>query len=108
METSWSLPLEKDLFYLNVYGTKGNASLNPFRINKKIDEQFMDLTPSQTESSLGLFKKSYQNELKSFIGAVRGLNPIFSPAQEALSRMKVIDAMYLSASKKSEVSIKQT
>jgi predicted dehydrogenase len=108
METSWSIPLEKDLFYFNVYGTKGSATLNPFRINKRIsDEQFMDLTPAQTESALNLFKKSYQNELKSFIGAVRGLNPVFSPAAEALSRMKVIDAMYQSAAKKSEVSIRQ-
>jgi predicted dehydrogenase len=106
METSWSLPLEKDLFYLNIYGTKGSASLNPFRINKKLEEQFMDLTPSQTESALSLFKKSYMNELKSFIGAVRGLNPVFSPAAEALSRMKVIDAMYQSAAKNSEVNIK--
>jgi predicted dehydrogenase len=108
METSWSIPLEKDLFYFNVYGTKGSASLNPFRINKKIDEQFMDLTPAQTESAMTLFKKSYLNELKSFIGAVRGLNPVFSPATEALSRMKVIDAMYHSAEKKSEVNIRQT
>lgn len=107
METSWSLPLEKDLFYFNVFGTKGNASLNPFRINKKIDDQFMDLTPSQTESVVSLFKKSYLNELKSFIGAVRGLNPVFSPADEALSRMKVIDAMYQSAAKMTEVRIKQ-
>ncbi len=108
METSWSIPLEKDLFYFNVYGTKGSASLNPFRINKKIDEQFMDLTPAQTESAVTLFKKSYLNELKSFIGAVRGLNPVFSPASEALSRMRVIDAMYQSAEKKSEVNIRQT
>ncbi len=106
METSWSLPLEKDLFYLNIYGTKGSASLNPFRINKKMEDQFMDLTPSQTETSLSLFKKSYMNELKSFIGAVRGLNPVVSPAAEALSRMKVIDAMYQSAAKNTEVKLK--
>ena len=105
IETSWSLPLEKDLFYLNVYGTKGNAFLNPFRIKKKIEEQFIDLTPSQTESPLNLFRKSYLNELKSFIGAVRGLNPIFSSGDEALSRMKVVDAMYQSAAKKLEIKI---
>ncbi len=105
LETSWSLPLEKDIFYLTVYGSKGNASLNPFRVSKKIDENFVDLTPSQVENSLTLFKKSYQNELKSFIGAVRGLNPVFSSGDEALSRMKVIDAMYESAAKKSEIKI---
>ncbi len=105
LESSWSLPLEKDTFYVSVYGTRGSASLNPFRIYKKIDEQFIDLTPTQSENALTLFKKSYLNELKSFIGAVRGLNPVFSSGDEALSRMKVIDAMYTSAKQNSEIKI---
>jgi predicted dehydrogenase len=105
LETSWSIPLEKDVFYLTVYGTKGNASLNPFRVTKKIEENFVDLTPSHVENPLTLFKKSYQNELKSFIGAVRDLNPVFSSGDEALSRMKVIDAMYKSSEQKSEIKI---
>jgi len=105
IETSWSLQVEKDIFNLMVYGTKGTASINPFRIYKKIDEQFIDLTPPQTESALTAFKKSYQNELKSFIGAVRGLNPVFSSGDEALSRMKVVDAMYQSAKQRTEIKI---
>jgi predicted dehydrogenase len=105
IETSWSLPVEKDIFYLYVYGTKGYASLNPFRIYKKIEEQFIDLTPSHTESTFAAFKKSFMNELKSFIGAVRGLNPVFSSGDEALSRMKVIDAVYQSARQRTEIKI---
>lgn len=103
IETSWSLQVEKDVFYLNVYGAKGTASLNPFRIYKRMDAQFIDLTPSQSESPVSAFKKSYLNELKSFIGAVRGLNPVFSSGEEALSRMKIVDAMYKSAKEKSEI-----
>jgi predicted dehydrogenase len=103
IETSWSLQVEKDVFYLNVYGTKGTASLNPFRIYKRMDAQFIDLTPSQSESPVSAFKKSYLNELKSFIGAVRGLSPVFSSGEEALSRMKIVDAMYKSAKEKSEI-----
>jgi len=105
IENSWSMQVEKDIFNLIVYGTKGTASLNPFRVYKKLEEQFIDLTPSQTESALSAFKKSYQNELKSFIGAVRGLNPIVSSGDEALSRMKVVDAMYQSAKQKTEIKI---
>ncbi|MFO7446977.1 MAG: Gfo/Idh/MocA family oxidoreductase, partial [Ignavibacteriaceae bacterium] len=103
LEASWSLPLEKDTFYLNLYCTKGFASLNPFRVYRKIEEQVLDLTPSQSESALSLFKKSYLNELKSFIGAVKGLHPVFSSGEEAISRMKVIEAMYQSAAQKTEV-----
>jgi len=105
IETSWSMPVEKDIFSLTVFGTKGTASVNPFSIYKKINEQFIDLTPSQTENALTAFKKSYQNELKSFVGAVRGLNPVFASGDEALSRMKVVDAMYQSAKQKSEIKI---
>jgi predicted dehydrogenase len=105
IENSWSMQVEKDIFNLIVYGTKGTASLNPFRVYKKLEEQFIDLTPSQTESALSAFKKSYQNELKSFIGAARGLNPIVSSGDEALSRMKVVDAMYQSAKQKTEIKI---
>lgn len=104
-EASWSLPVENDKFYLNIYGTKGTASLNPFRISKRIDDQVIDLTPAQSESSLDLFRKSYQNELKSFIGAVKGLNPAFSTGDEALQRMKVVEAMYKSASENKEINI---
>ena len=91
---------------MNIYGTKGYASLNPFRVSKKIEDQTMDLTPSQLESPLTLFKKSYLNELKTFIGAVRGLNPVFSSGEEALSRMQIIDAMYKSALQNKEIVFK--
>ncbi len=105
LETSWSLLVEKDYFYVNVYGTGGYASLNPLKIYKKIGDQVMDLSPSQRDSALTLFKKSYMNELKSFIGAVNGLNPVFSSADEALSRLKIIEAMYKSSSTNLEIKI---
>lgn len=105
IETSWSLPLEKDYFNLTVYCKKGNASLNPFRVWKNVENQFIDLTPSQSNNPVNLFKKSYLNELKSFVGAVKGLNPVFSSGEEALQRMKIIDSMYKSAKLKTEVKI---
>ena len=105
LETSWSLLVEKDYFFVNVYGKGGTASLNPLKVYKKIGDQIMDLSPSQKDSALTLFKKSYLNELKSFIGAVKGLNPVFSSGDEALSRLKVMEAMYKSSSTHSEIKI---
>lgn len=105
IESSWSLPVDKDQFYVTVHGTKGTASLSPFKIYKRIDDQFIDLTPAQSEKSTDLFKKSYQNELKSFIGAVRGLNPIASKGDDSLKRMKILEAIYLSSSEKKEISL---
>jgi len=103
METSWSLNSEKDAFYLDIYGNKGNASLNPLRVFKKINDQQIDMTPSGSDNYLSLFKKSYLNELKHFLGAVQGVNPLFSPAEESVPRMKIIDSMYQSAQIKKEI-----
>ena len=103
LESSWSLPVEKDHFYLYLFGTKGSYSSNPFRVYKKMEENYMDLTPSQSDSPSVLFKKSYMNELKSFIGAVKGFNPVFSPGEESMQRMKIIEAIYKSASENAEV-----
>lgn len=105
MEVSWSLPVEKDHFFLDVYGTKGSFSSNPFRLYKKVENDYINLTPTQVDNPTILFKKSYLNELKSFIGAIKGLNPVFSPGEEAMQRMKIIEAMYLSADKKQEIKL---
>jgi predicted dehydrogenase len=105
MEVSWSLPVEKDHFFLEVYGTRGSFSINPFRIYKKVENDYINLTPTQVDSPTVLFKKSYLNELKSFIGAIKGLNPVFSPGEEAMQRMKIIEAMYESAEKKHEIKL---
>jgi predicted dehydrogenase len=105
LEASWSMPLEKDNFSMIIYGPKGSASLNPLKVSKKIGNQYVNMVPLSYRNPKGLFKKSYFNELKSFIGAIRDLNPVFSSGEEALQRMKVIEAMYKSARTKSEIKI---
>ena len=106
LETSWSLPMEKDSSYFTIYGTNGYATLNPFRVFKKYEDEYIEVGSSQTESSAVLFQKSYLNELKSFIGAIRGTNPVVSTGAESLERLKIIEAMYKSSAQKKEVSIK--
>jgi len=105
LEVSWSLPVEKDHFFLDVFGTKGSFSSNPFRLYKKVQNDYINLTPTQVDNPTVLFKKSYLNELKSFVGAIKGLNPVFSPGEEALQRMRIIEAMYESANKKHEIKL---
>ena len=105
IETSWNLPVEKDNLQISVYGSNGSVTTTPLHLYKKVDNQFIDLKPSMSDSPSQLFKKSYFNELKSFIGAVRGLNPLFSPAERALERLKIIETMYQSAKKNQEIKI---
>lgn len=105
LEVSWSMPTDKDHFFLSVFGTKGSLTLNPLHVYKRINNEILDLTPAQVDNSTALFKKSYLNELKSFVGAVKGFNPVLSPADEALERMKIIEAMYQSAGKDQEIKL---
>jgi predicted dehydrogenase len=105
IETSWALPVEKDEFKLSIFGSKGSVTTSPLHLYKKVEDKFVDLKPNLSDTPSQLFNKSYLNELKSFIGAVRGLNPLFSTGERAVERLKVIEGMYRSAKKNQEIKI---
>ena len=105
IEASWNMAEEKDSFFAHVYGTKGSIGINPFKLIKLLDDEQIDLGSTFTESPTEAFKKSYLNELKSFIGAVKGLNPVFSSGEEALQLLKIAESMYSSAKKDQEIKI---
>ncbi|MBI4810412.1 MAG: Gfo/Idh/MocA family oxidoreductase [Ignavibacteriales bacterium] len=106
METSWSFPCAQDFFYCDLFGSEGSAMINPLRINKQLHGNLVNVSPVKIESPLHLFKKSYENELKHFVGAARGLHTIISTGEEAVQRMKVVEAIYQSAAKGKEIIIK--
>jgi predicted dehydrogenase len=104
LELSWSLMRPDDLYYCNVYGKKGSAYINPFKVIKQESEGFSTYTmDSSTRSKLTQYTKSYEAEIKHFVNAVLDLIPITSTADEAVTRMKVIEAMYASAKEQTEV-----
>lgn len=107
LEASWSLYSEKDSFTLTAFGTEGTAHLNPLRAYKRIEATHIDYTSTSGANDKNLFKKSYENELKHFIGAVKGNNPFLSSIDEALTRMKILQAIYQSAENNSEILIKE-
>lgn len=107
LEASWSWSGEKDDFFLELYGTKGNAELNPLKVFKRAENSFLDLGTTKNDNSVNLFKRSYLNELKHFIGAIKGMNPLISPASESLSRMKIVESIYQSAQLQKEIHFKQ-
>jgi len=105
IETSWALPVDQDLFRISVFGSKGSVTTSPLHIYKRVDKQFVDLKPNMNQNSSTLFQNSYRNELKSFIGAIKGLNPLFSSGERAVERLKIVDAMYRSAKKNQEIKL---
>jgi predicted dehydrogenase len=105
VEASWSLQTESDFFYCELFGTEGSARVNPLRINKQMHGNLVNVTPLKTDTPQNMYKRSYESELKHFVGAVRGLHPAISTAEEAVKRMKVVDAIYKSAEKRKEVKL---
>lgn len=105
IETGWNFEVDHDLLFCNVYGKDGFARVYPLRFHKKIQNNLVNVTPERVGSLEDIYKRSYQNELKHFIGAVQDLFPITSTAEEAVERMQIIDAIYKSAKQKKEVTL---
>lgn len=103
IETSWSFNSLTDFFYCDLYGTEGSATINPLRINKHLHGSLVNVTPAKIETPANLHKKSYENELRHFVGAVRGLHPVVSTGEEAVKRMAIVEAIYQSAKKGKEI-----
>lgn len=106
IEASWSFDSETDFFYCDCFGTEGGGSLNPFRILKRMHGNLVNVAPVSHETPQTLYWKSYDNELRHWVGALRGLHPVVSTGEEALHRMKIVDAIYDSAKKGKSVVVK--
>jgi predicted dehydrogenase len=97
VEASWSFESTSDFFYCDCFGTDGSGSLNPFRIVKRMHDNLVNVAPASLETPQSLYRKSYENELKHWIGSLRGLHPVISTGEEAVHRMKIVDMIYRSA-----------
>ncbi|MCF8262776.1 MAG: Gfo/Idh/MocA family oxidoreductase [Melioribacteraceae bacterium] len=105
-ETSWTLHSEEDTFRLTAYGTKGTAHLNPLRAYHRSESGKIDYTNARTSNLKNLFMKSYENELKHFIGSVVNNTTPISSCKDALSRMQMLENIYQSAEEKREIHFK--
>jgi len=106
IELSWALQAAQDFFYCEFFGSEGSAMINPLRIHKQLHGNLVNVTPAKAETPFNLYKKSYENELKHFVGAARGLHAVISTGDEAIQRMKVVEAIYLSAQKGKEITLR--
>ncbi len=108
IEVSWSMNVDDDFFYCNLFGKNGSARLNPLRLSKMLHGNLVNMTPAKVEKPQSLFKRSYENEIRHFIGAARGVHPVISTGVEALQRMTIVEAIYESARQGKEIGIKES
>jgi predicted dehydrogenase len=102
VEVSWTLIHEKDLTYLNVFGTEGAALLHPLRIHKLMLGNPVNITP-RLRSVGNPFRVSYDLQAGHFIECIRKGKRPFTSAEDAVQIARIIDAAYDSSRQKREV-----
>lgn len=105
LEVGWTLLTPHDKLYLDVFGTKGGAVLNPLRVIKATKEGLINITPQLDETPTYRYKLSYKDELRHFVQCLREDKPMLSSGAESMERMRVLEAMYQSAKLGKEVKL---
>ncbi len=104
LEVNWNLREKADRVYVQIYGSKGGAMLNPLQIHKSIQGVLVNVTPSIEKRNY--YKASYQAEIDHFIECIQKRKKPHTSGREALTVLKILDAMYESAASGREVEIK--
>jgi predicted dehydrogenase len=102
LEVTWNLLEPKDHTYLQIYGSKGGANLQPLKIHKAMHGELVNVTPA-LERRRSLYKDSYGREIDHFVECIQKKRAPLTTGEEALSVLKILDAMYESASTGQEV-----
>ncbi len=96
LETSFNLNCQGDSTNVQIFGTKGGASLNG-------DVEFYGAQAGMYVNSKAQgethfkFDESFAAEIKAFLDAAEGKIPCVAPMEDGLAVMKILDAVYESA-----------
>ena len=97
VETSWAMNIRTAASYMDVFGNKGGAKLEPsLEIYSELDDYMVDISPVLDSNGFDM-EHSFQAELNHFIHcALNGVKCI-CPARDGTTVMKIVDAVYRSA-----------
>lgn len=97
LEMSWSMFSSKNTFGFDIYGSLGNAKINPLLLLKNDGDIMTPITTFDSLTNISILKKSFESQLKHFVNGVLGHHPIISTPEESFETMKIIDMLYRSA-----------
>uniref|UniRef100_A0A7C4CCW7 Gfo/Idh/MocA family oxidoreductase n=1 Tax=candidate division WOR-3 bacterium TaxID=2052148 RepID=A0A7C4CCW7_UNCW3 len=104
VEVGWSLLMEKDFTYFNVFGSTGAALLNPITIHKEMHGHLVNVTPQiQTK---GLMRAAYNRLIDVWVTSLLDdVSPQITAA-DGLLISQLADAFYASHAARAEVTLK--
>ncbi|RKX71660.1 hypothetical protein DRP53_00820 [candidate division WOR-3 bacterium] len=103
IEVGWSLLMERDFVYCNIFADRGAALLNPFRINRIVRGKMIDVTPSLPVRDSYL--TSFRLQATFFANAIRSQKPFPFGWEDGLKIAKLIDGFYRSVATGEEVAL---
>ena len=95
-DNAWAALVNEATHLVRVLGTKMGGTAQPFNIVKRDGGECIDVTPGHVET-----ETPFQHFARSIVA---GQTPIVTPDQ-ALTLLKILDALYRSAEKGTSVSI---
>ncbi len=102
-ETSWVQNIKGDNLYLELYGDKAGAKMEPeFELYETKLDYLRDSKPLLDPNGSG-FEHNFIEEIQHFISCIKDGTPCLNPAEDGLELMKIIDAIYQSAQTGREV-----
>ncbi|MGE5561177.1 MAG: Gfo/Idh/MocA family protein [Chloroflexota bacterium] len=104
-EVSWVQNIKEDRMYLELYGDRAGAQLDPeFEIYGNIGPHLTDTRPL-IDPELNRSRHSINEQAAHFIDCIANGTPCLSPAEDGLEMMRIIDAIYESARQGREITI---
>jgi len=105
VEVAWQMHLEKDMTYTHVFGRQGGAFMNPLRLYKEMHGNLVNVTPVHSKPNVDNFKSAFEIEIHHFIEVLRGNTEPVTPAEDGIYMLQIIDAIYESARKGTQINL---
>lgn len=90
LDNAWAAFVDKEVIGMRLCGTKGGATLWPFRICYEENGEIISKTPDLTDVNSG-------NQFKHFINCILNNKQPISTIQQGVTVLKMLDAIYRSA-----------
>lgn len=105
MDVSFSLHATEDSLQVSVFGDKGGADLEPkLQIATEKHETVLNVTPRIGFDTFNL-DDGFSHEIDNFVATCLGEAESIAPAWQGAEMMKILDAVYTSATQGKEVQI---
>ena len=98
LDNAWSAFVEKEVIGMRLCGTKGGATLWPFRICHEEDGQIISKTPDLTEVES-------ESQFKHFIDCILNDKQPTSTIEQGVTLLRMLDAIYRSAAAGKSVAV---